>query len=164
MSFGSTEPNRPRRLITTNRHKLLAELRNSRVAFMVDNPLAAYAAAVIAGPPSWAGYYRLLEDIAGRCGTTLDKLGEAKLADQQPLEAFKKAANNRAFGRHGASKHKNKIPQKSLMNLREAREFMRRVVTIWLDLECGGRLPRDRVDGGPLRFGLDATTTERGEP
>ena len=41
------------------------------------------------------------------------------------------------------------------MNLLEAREFVRRVVSSWLDVECGDRMPRDRVDGGPLRFGLD---------
>lgn len=155
MIFGSTQPDRPTRLVTTNSHAKVAELRNSRVYFMVDNPLAAYAAAVVAGPPSWADYYRLLEDIAGRRGTSLDKLGEAGLAEQKPLEAFKKAANNRAFGRHGASKHRESIPQESLMNLLEAREFVRRVAVSWLDAECGGRMPRNRVDGGPLRFGLD---------
>lgn len=155
MSFGSSQPNRPTRLITVNRHAKLAELRNDRVDFMIDNPLAAYAAAVIAGPPSWADYYRLLEDIAGSRGITLDKLAEAGLAERQALGAFKNAANNRAFGRHGASKRDTAIPQESLMNLLEAREFVRRVVTRWLDDECGDRLPRDRVDGGQLRFGLD---------
>lgn len=63
--FGSTIPNKPTRLITTNRHELLQQLLPSRIAFMSENPLAAYAAAVIAGPPSWAEYYRLLEDISG---------------------------------------------------------------------------------------------------
>lgn len=155
MSFGSSEPNRPTRLITTNNHAKMTELRNSRVDFMVDNPLAAYAAQVIAGRPNWADYYRLLEDIAGWRGTTLDKLGDAGLAEQRPLEAFKKAANNRAFGRHGASKRTEDIPQESLMNLLEAREFVRRVVSSWLDAECGDRMPRDRVDGPSLRFGLD---------
>jgi hypothetical protein len=133
----------------------MAELRNTRVAFMVGNPLAAYAAVVIAGPPSWADYYRLLEDIAGHRGTTLDKLAEAGLADRQALNGFKNAANNRAFGRHGASKRNIDTPQESLMNLREAREFVRRVVTSWLDTECGDAMPRDRVNGGPLRFGLE---------
>jgi hypothetical protein len=155
MSFGSSPSNYPTRLITTNRHAKLAELRNSRVTFMVNSPLGAYAAAVVAGPPSWADYYRLLEDIAGHRGTTLDKLAEAGLADRQGLNGFKNAANNRAFGRHGASKRNLGIPQESLMNLLEAREFVRRVVTSWLDAECGDRMPRDRVDGGPLRFGLD---------
>ena len=155
MSFGSSQPNRPTRLITTNRHVKLAELRNGRVDFMIDNPLAAYAATVIASLPSWADYYRLLEDIAGSRGTTLDKLPEAGLAERKALDAFKNAANNRAFGRHGASKRNADVPQVSLMNLLEAREFVRRVVTRWLDAECGDRLPRDRVDGGPLRFGLD---------
>lgn len=155
MSFGSSLSNRSTRLITTNRHAKLAELRNSRVDFMVDNPLAAYAAAVIAGPPSWADYYRLLEDIAGRRGTTLDKLADAGLAEREALDGFKNAANNRAFGRHGASKRNEYIPQESLMNLLEARELVRRVVTSWFDVECGDTMPRDRVDGGPLRFGLD---------
>lgn len=72
--FGSSIPNRPTRLITTNRHVLLQDLLPSRVRFMSENPLAAYAAGVIAGPPSWAEYYRLLEDIAGYRSTTLDKL------------------------------------------------------------------------------------------
>lgn len=155
MIFGSSQPNRPTRLVTTDSHATVAQLRNGRVDFMVDNPLAAYAAAVIAGSPSWADYYRLLEDIAGQRATSLDKLGEAGLAEQTPLEAFKKAANNRAFGRHGASKRNETIPQESLMNLLEAREFVRRVVVSWLDAECGGMMPRNRVDGGPLRFGLD---------
>ncbi|MPZ41759.1 MAG: hypothetical protein GEU95_27720 [Rhizobiales bacterium] len=153
--FGSTIPNRPTRLITTNRHGLLQQLLPSRIAFMSENPLAAYAAAVIAGPPSWAEYYRLLEDMAGHHGTTLDKLPEAGLANRQALNGFKMAANNRAFGRHGTSKHDASLSQDALMNLLEAREFVRTVVTTWLDLECGGRMPRERVDGGPLRFGLD---------
>lgn len=155
MIFGSARSNRPTRLITTNSHAKITELRNCRVSFMVDNPLAAYAAGVIAGPPSWADYYRLLEDIAGSRGTTIDKLAEAGLAERQALDGFKSAANNRAFGRHGLSKRNTDIPQESLMNLLEAREFVRRAVASWLDAECGGRMPRNRVDGGPLRFGLD---------
>ncbi|CAN7479283.1 hypothetical protein [Caulobacter sp. LjRoot300] len=147
-------PPKPR-LIATNRHPLLSELLPSRVAFMSDNPLAAYAASAIAGTPSWADYYRLLEDIAGYRGTSLDKLAEAGLADRPALNAFKSAANNRAFGRHGTSKRDTSIAQESLMTLLEAREFVRRVVWAWLNLECGGRMPRDRVDGGLLRFGLD---------
>ncbi|GLR89784.1 hypothetical protein [Bradyrhizobium iriomotense] len=153
--FGSTIPNRPTRLIATNRHPTLKELLPNRVAFMSENPLAAYAASVLAGQPSWADYYRLLEDIAGHRGTTLDKLPEAGLAKRQPHNAFKNAANNRAFGRHGASKRDTTLSQDTLMNLLEAREFVRTVVSTWLDLECGGCMPRDRVDGGPLRFGLD---------
>lgn len=154
-AFGSTVPNRPTRAITTNRHPVLRELLPIRVAFMSENPLAAYAAAVLAGKPSWADYYRLLEDIAGHRGTSLDKLPEAGLAKRQALDGFKKAANNRAFGRHGTSKRDTNLSQDTLMNLLEAREFVRRVVSTWLDSECGGRMPRDRVDGGPLRFGLD---------
>lgn len=153
--FGSIIPNRPTRAIATNRHPALQELLPKRVAFMSENPLAAYAASVLAGWPSWADYYRLLEDIAGQCGTTLDKLPEAGLAKRQAFDAFKKAANNRAFGRHGTSKRDTSLPQDALMNLLEAREFVRMVISRWLDSECGGRMPRDRVDGGPLRFGLD---------
>jgi hypothetical protein len=153
--FGSNVPNRSPRLIATNRHGLLRELLPRRVTFMSENPLAAYAASVIAGPPSWAEYYRLLEDIAGHRGTTLDKLPEAGLANRQALNAFKMAANNRAFGRHGTSKRDTSLSQDTLMNLHESREFVRTVVATWLDLECGGRMPRDRVDQGPLRFGLD---------
>lgn len=154
--FGSTPANRPTRLITVNRATVLRDLLPQRVAYMSENPLAAYAAAVIAGRPSWADYYRLLEDIAGQRGTTLDKLPEVGLAQRQALDAFKSAANNRVFGRHGASKRNTRLAQDQLMNLLEAREFVRNVVSTWLDLECGGRMPRDRVDGGPLRFGLDA--------
>lgn len=155
MIFGSKEPNRPKRLITVQSHAKLAELRNGRVDFMADNLLAAYSATVIAGPPNWADYYRLLEDIAGSRATTLDKLAEAGLADREALDAFKKAANNRASGRHGASKRNTDLPQSELMNLLEAREFVRRVVSSWFDAECGDRMPRDRVDGPALRFGLD---------
>lgn len=153
--FGSIVPNRPTRAISTNRHPALKELLPNRVAFMSENPLAAYAASVLAGQPSWADYYRLLEDIAGLRETSLDKLPDTGLASQQALDAFKKAANNRAFGRHGMSKRNVNLSQEELMNLLEAREFVRRVVSTWLDTECGGRMPRDRVDGGPLRFGLD---------
>ncbi|WBU28716.1 hypothetical protein OOZ54_18930 [Rhodopseudomonas palustris] len=153
--FGSFISNQPTRAITTNRHALLRELIPSRVGFMSENPLAAHAAAVLAGRPSWAEYYRLLEDIAGRCGTTLDKLAQAGLAKRQALDGFKMAANNRAFGRHGLSKRNVSLSQDALMNLVEAREFVRGVVSAWLDQECGGHFPRDRVDGGPLRFGLD---------
>lgn len=153
--FGSPGSNRPTRLIATNRHDLIRELLPTRVTFMSENPLAAYAAAVIAEQPSWADYYRLLEDIAGHRGTTLDKLSEAGLAERRALNGFKLAANNRAFGRHGLSKRNTSLSQGALMSLLEAREFVRTVVSRWLDIECGGRMPRDRVDGGPLRFGLD---------
>jgi hypothetical protein len=156
MIFGRVEQvDRPTRAITANRHALLAQLLPSRVDYMTGNPLAAYAASVVAGTPSWADYYRVLEDIAGHRQTSLDKLDEAGLAKREALAAFKRAANNRAFGRHGLSKRRSDISQESLMNLLEAREFVRNVVSAWLDLECGDRLPRDRVDGGPLRFGLD---------
>lgn len=155
MVFNSAERVPPSRLIAATWSPLLSELRGTRVDFMVENPLAAYAAAVIGGRPSWADYYRLLEDIAGYAGTTLDKLDRAGLAAGEALQAFKKAANQRAFGRHGTSKRDIAIPQDELMNLLEAREFVRNVVSAWLDAECGGRLPRNRVDGGPLRFGLD---------
>jgi hypothetical protein len=155
--FKTSILNRPSRLITVNRHALLQNLLPDRVRFMSENHLAAYAANVIARPPSWADYYRLLEDIAGYRSTTLEKLPEAGLAEREALKEFKKAANNRAFGRHGTSKRDTQLPQDSLMNLLEAREFVRGVISAWLDLECGGRLPRDRVDGGPLRFGLDSS-------
>lgn len=156
-TFEPNIPNRPTRAITTNRHHLLKDLLPTRVAFMSENLLATQAAAIIAEPPSWADYYRLLEDIAGHRGTTLDKLAETGLATPQALKAFKMAANNRASGRHGTSKRNTGLLQNELMNLLEAREFVRTVVSAWLDLECGGRLPRDRVDGGPLRFGLDGS-------
>jgi hypothetical protein len=41
------------------------------------------------------------------------------------------------------------------MNLLEARQFVRSVVTKWLDAQVGDIMPTDRVDGGQLRFGLD---------
>jgi len=154
-TFGSANINRPTRCISTNRHDLIHQLMHIRVDFMKNNPLAAYAATVIAGQPSWADYYRLLEDIAGHRGTTLDKLTRSGIAERRPLDGFKMAANNRLSGRHGASKRDTSLKQDDLMTLTEAREFVRSVVTAWLDLECGGRLPRDRVDGGLLRFGLD---------
>lgn len=42
-----------------------------------------------------------------------------------------------------------------MMNLLEAREFVRTAVNKWIDEQCGSSFPTDRVDGGPLRFGLD---------
>lgn len=155
MSFGESSSNAPRRLISVDRHPNLAAMRNQRVDLMISKPLAAYAASVISGPPNWADYYRLLEDIAGDSDTTLDKLTDAGFAKRQALNAFKSAANNRAFGRHGASKRDTAIDQSTLMNLLEAREFVRGVVTRWLDAQCGDVMPTDRVDGGSLRFGLD---------
>ncbi|MGO4321646.1 hypothetical protein [Pseudomonas sp. KB_12] len=155
-SFESVVPNLPTRAIVSRRHESIEQLMPSRVDFMLSNQLAAYAATVIAGRPSWADYYRLLEDIAGYRGTTLDKLTRSGLADRRPLDEFKRAANNRISGRHGASKRDKSTVQEDLMTLTEARELIRRVVTAWLDLECGGRLPRDRVDGGKLRFCLDS--------
>lgn len=86
---------------------------------------------------------------------SLVSVRDAGLAEREALNAFKKAANNRAFARHGASKRDVTIPQDAMMSLLEAREFVRNTVSAWLDLECGGHLPRNRVDGGPLRFGLD---------
>ncbi|MQQ34588.1 hypothetical protein GE543_09500 [Pseudomonas sp. SZ57] len=154
-SFESFVSNLPTRAIVSRRHDLIEHLMPSRVSFMSNNPLAAYAAAVIAGRPSWADYYRLLEDIAGHRGTTLDKLTKIGLAERRSLDEFKRAANNRISGRHGASKRDESVSQENLMTLTEAREFTRRVITAWFDRECGGRLPRDRVDGEALRFGLD---------
>lgn len=155
MVFGESESKAPRRLITVARHKLLASARNGRVELMTTKPLAAYAALVVAAQPKWADYYRLLEDIGGDCATTLDKLTDVGLAERPALNAFKAAANNRAFGRHGASKRDASLDQSTLMNLLEARQFVRSVVTKWFDFHCGDRMPTDRVDGGPLRFGLD---------
>jgi len=155
MTFGGNASKAPQRRITVARHPNLGAMRNSRVELMTEKPLAAYAALVISGQPSWAEYYRLLEDIAGDCNTTLDKLTDSGLAKRQALNAFKSAANNRAFGRHGTSKRDTTIDQSTLMNLLEAREFVRGVVTKWLDAQCGDVMPTDRVDGGALRFGLD---------
>lgn len=89
VTFSSPIQNKPTRLITTNRHPLLQELLPSRIEYMRQNPLAASAATVIAGPPSWAEYYRLLEDIAGHCGKSLDKLSEIRLAERDALNGFK---------------------------------------------------------------------------
>lgn len=155
MTFGERVSEAPQRGITVDRHPNLAAMRNSRVDLMTSKPLAAYAAFVVAGQPNWAEYYRLLEDIAGDSGTTLDKMTDVGLAKRQALNAFKAAANNRAFGRHGVSKRDTTIDPATLMNLLEAREFVRGVVTKWLDAQCGDVMPTDRVDGGPLRFGLD---------
>lgn len=162
MSFGTMPNNSPIRLVTTDRHPTLRQGMMDRVRFMTENNLAAYAANVIAGPPSWAEYYRLLEDIAGHLNTTLDKLHLANIARRKALNAFKNAANNRAFGRHGTSNRNVTIPQDDLMNLLEAREFVRQVVASWLDRECGGYMPRDRVDGPMLRFGLDESHIAHG--
>lgn len=129
MVFGESEPKSPMRLITVARHELLASARNSRVELMTSKPLAAYAALVVAAQPNWADYYRLLEDISGECATTLDKLTDVGLAERPALNAFKAAANKRAFGRHGASKRDASLDQSALMNLLEAREFVRSVVT-----------------------------------
>lgn len=155
MIFRGPVPNRPTRLITVNKSPAIHDLLLDRVGLMASDPLAAYAANVMSAQPSWAEYYRLLEDIAGRLGTSLDKLDTTGAAERQPLDAFKRGANNRTFGRHGASKRNTELDQSELMNLLEAREFVRRVVSAWFDLECGGYLPRDRVDGPSLRFGLD---------
>lgn len=119
--FGSSIPNRPTRAITANRHVSLREL---LFTFMSENPMAAYAASVLAGQPSWSEYYRLLEDIAGHHGTSPDKLPETGLAQRQALKALTMGANNRAFGRHGMSKRNAHLSQDELMNLLEAREFV----------------------------------------
>ncbi|WP_125900846.1 hypothetical protein [Methylobacterium indicum] len=156
MVFGEGAPRYSGRLITVDRHPNLAAMRNSRVDLMTIKPLAASAALVIAGPPNWSEYYRILEDIAGDMGVSLDKLTDVNLAKREALNGFKAAANNRPLGRHGASKRNSSLDHSSLMNLIEAREFVRSVVTKWLDVQCGGAMPTDRVDGGPLRFGLDS--------
>lgn len=155
LSFRTAVSKEPRRIITVDRHPFMRERRNARVELMASMPIAAYASSVIGSTPNWADYYRLLEDIAGERGTTLDKLAEAGLAKRPALNAFKSAANNRVFGRHGASKRDTRIDQSTLMNLLEAREFVRSVVTRWLDQLCGDVMPTDRVDGSELRFGLD---------
>lgn len=145
----------PRRLITVDRHQGLRDARDARVALMSSDPLAQRASATIGAAPNWADYYRLLEDIAGDLSTALDKLDGIGLARREALKAFKQAANNDPLGRHGASKRSRNIDTKSLMTLLEAREFMRGVVTRWMDQKCGNKMPTDRVDGGALRFGLD---------
>ncbi len=155
MSLGIGSSNRPTRFITTNRHPSLQALMPVRVRLMIDEPLAARATAVMAGPPSWADYYRILEDIAGHRKTSLERLSEKGLAARLPLVEFKKAANNHIAGRHGASKRDPKLVADDMMNLLEAREFVRSVITKWIDEQCGDTLPTDRVDGGALRFGLD---------
>lgn len=51
MSFGTAMSKAPRRVISVDRHPLMAERRNARVELMASMPLAAYAASVIAGSP-----------------------------------------------------------------------------------------------------------------
>lgn len=155
MSLGRERANKPARFIVTNRHPRLQELMPDRVNFILNEPIAARATAVIAGPPSWSEYYRILEDIAGHRNTSLDKLSDKALAARLPLVEFKKAANNHVAGRHGASKRDKNLLAEDMMNLLEAREFVRSVVTKWINDQCGTTFPTDRVDGGPLRFGLD---------
>ncbi len=155
MSLGVDRSNRPTRLIVTNRHPRLQELMPGRLSLMLREPLAAKATALIAGPPSWSEYYRILEDIAVDRNTTLDKLSSTDLAKPLALREFKKAANNHVAGRHGASKRDANLLESEPMNLLEAREFVRSVVTKWIDELCGNSFPTDRVDGGPLGFGLD---------
>lgn len=157
VTFGSSFQNKPTRSISTNRRPLLQELLPRRIEYMRQNSIAASAAKVIAGTPSCAEYYRLLEDIAGHRNTTLNKLDKEGIANRNMLNIFTKAANNRTNGRHGASKRGIRIQQEDLMNLLEAREFVCSVVSRWLDLECGGRMPLDRVDGGALRLELYTT-------
>lgn len=148
-------PRRRERLIAADRVQAQRDAMPRRVAFMTEDPLAAYAAAVIAGPPSWTDYYRVLEDIAGRCGTRIDRLYETGLASRGQQRAFTSAANNRWLGRHGLSGITYEGDQQELMTLLEAKEFVRRVVAGWLDQISGDRMPSDRVDGPALRFGLD---------
>jgi hypothetical protein len=148
-------PRRRERLIAADRVQAQRDAMPQRVAFMTQDPLAAYAAAVIAGQPSWTDYYRVLEDIAGRCGTRIDRLHETGLASRRQQRAFTSAANNRLLGRHGLSGITYDGDQQELMTLLEAKEFVRRVVAGWLDQISGDRMPRDRVDGPALRFGLD---------
>ncbi len=155
MSLASKPSNTPRRLISTNRHPSMQAMMPSRVQLMIDEPLFARATAVMAGAPSWSEYYRILEDVAGHRKTSLERLHEKGLAAREPLNAFKKAANNHQLGRHGAAKRDTTLGAEDMMNLLEAREFVRSVITKWFDELCGDTLPTDRVDGGPLRFGLD---------
>lgn len=149
---------RPGRLIAADRVQQQRDAMPTRVTFMQQDPLAAYAAEVIAGPPSWTDYYRVLEDIAGRCNTKVDKLHELGFASRAQQKAFTNAANNRPLGRHGLAGITYDGDQHELMTLIEAKEFVRRVVAAWMDRVCGGRMPRDRVDGPALRFGLDQSS------
>lgn len=146
---------RRHRLISADRVPQQRAAMPSRVELMSSNPLAAYAGAVIAATPSWTDYYRVLEDIAAACGTDISKLHQTGLISHALQREFTKAANNRMNGRHGASGRKFDGDERDLMNLLEAREVVRRVVSGWMDCICGGYLPRDRVDGPALRFGLD---------
>ena len=148
-------PQRRERLIAADRHQAQRDAMAARVRLMSEDPLAAYAGAVIAGPPSWTDYYRLLEDIAGRFEVRIDRLHQTGLATHGQQRAFTRAANNRLFGRHGESGRSFEGDQRDLMTLLDAKEFVRRVVSAWLDRLCGDYMPRDRVDGPALRFGLD---------
>ncbi|TCT27723.1 hypothetical protein, partial [Martelella mediterranea] len=143
------------RKIVACRHQTLHELMPCRVEYMRNIGLAARAAIATADEPSWPLYYRILEDIAGHKNTTLDKIPSTGLAGREALNAFKRAANNSENGRHGTSKRTLSLLKNELMTLREARQFFREIVRKWLDDECGGVMPSDRVEGGPFRFGLD---------
>lgn len=143
------------RLISADRLPIQRAAMPARVELMTSNPLAAYAGAVICGSPSWTEYYRVLEDIAGECDKTISRLHETGLISRDLQRAFTNAANNRIWGRHGGSGRTYEGDQRDLMNLLEAREVVRRVVTGWMDQVCGDYLPRDRVDGPALRFGLE---------
>lgn len=155
MHFDFSPRRPPARVITVGLVAHRSAEVTERLSLMSRDPLAAYAGLVMANPPTWTEYYRVLEDIAASVGSSISRLHEAGLADQRQLKEFTKAANNRVFGRHGGIRAGSAPRQAELMNLLEAREFVRNVVSAWLDRRCGGRLPRDRVNGGPLRFGLD---------
>ncbi|MFT8662646.1 hypothetical protein [Zymomonas mobilis] len=147
----------PKRLITANRHPNLASMRNKRVEIFASDNFVARAVSVAGSCPNWSDYYRLIENIASDCGTTLDKLDKTGLASREALNGFKSAANNRIDGRHGDAKRSTIINQSDLMDLREARQFVRCIVSKWVDRRCGDGsvMPTDRVNGDALRFGLD---------
>lgn len=146
---------KPSRQISVARHSSLKDLLKSRVDFIESNWTAQNAVNVLGQAPNWAAYYKIMEDIAGEEKISLSRLHRRGFVDEKLMSDFMHAANNQLNGRHGASGRKSKANHLDLMNLLEAREAVRQFVTSWLDYKCGDKLPRDRVDGGGLRFGLE---------
>lgn len=115
-------------------------------------------------PPTWNAIAACFENIEYYLGAGRAKLHEHKLMYPEQENEFGNAANNRvdrkSGSRHGKKAQNQKFSieeQAEWMNLKEARELHRQVVSRFLDSLTGHRTAYEPLDSinEILRFGLD---------
>lgn len=104
--FGNS--GRASKITTLGRHSTLQERMPERIKFLKTSHIARESLEILGQRPSWSRYYRLLENVAKDCNTTISKINKTGFMTARQKTEFTKAANNsmQAYEdpRHGYAK------------------------------------------------------------